>query len=115
MVKKRGLSPLSRFVYILSMNDYLWVFTLPPPHTLKNIANNSCHMFSPSCEFGSENVFRLQVQMDGPSKQETEFTKRTPTNGNESVGRRAEQNFVLKLSLMETHDKTHSYLPNHTS
>lgn len=46
--------------------------------------------------------------MGGTSKQETEFTKRTPTNGNESLGWRAEQNFVFKACSTETHDKTQS-------
>lgn len=47
--------------------------------------------------------------MGGTSKQEREFTKRTPTNGNESLGRRAEQNFVFKACSTETHDKTQSW------
>lgn len=38
--------------------------------------------------------------MGGPSKQETEFTKRIPTN--KSVGQRTIQNFVLKTSLTHT-------------
>lgn len=42
--------------------------------------------------------------MGGPSRQETEFSKRTPTNGNESVDWRAEQRVVLKAN--STNDKT---------